>query len=82
MDTTRDSVVRLLAQVTGRDPAEVEDAARLAEDLRLKSANRIELTVLIGDELDVEISMFDALKAKTVADLVSLVDARRSARST
>lgn len=82
MDGTKDTVIRLVAQVTGRDPAEVDDTARLAEDLRLKSANRIELTVLIGDELDVEVSMFDALKAKTVADLVSLVDARRSARST
>ena len=81
MEATRDTVIRLLAQVTGRDPAGVDDSTRLAEDLRLKSANRIELTVLIGDELDVEISMFDALKAKTVADLVALVDARRSARS-
>jgi acyl carrier protein len=81
MDATKDTVIRLVAQVTGRDPAEIDDTARLAEDLRLKSANRIELTVLIGDELDVEVSMFDALKAKTVADLVSLVDARRSARS-
>jgi acyl carrier protein len=82
MDTTRDTVIRLLAQVTGRDSAEIDDMSRLAEDLRLKSANRIELTVLIGDELEVEVSMFDALKAKTVGDLVALVDARRSARST
>ena len=81
MDTTKDTVVRLVAKVTGRDPAEIDDTARLAEDLRLKSANRIELSVLIEDELDVDVSMFDALKAKTVADLVSMVDARRSARS-
>lgn len=82
MDATRDTVIRLLAQVTGRDPAEIDDTSKLAEDLRLKSANRIELTVLIGDELEVDVSMFDALKAKTVGDLVALVDARRSARST
>lgn len=81
MGATRESVTRLVAQVTGRDPAEIDDTSRLAEDLRLKSANRIELTVLIGDELGVEVPMFDALKAKTIGDLVALVDTRRTASS-
>jgi acyl carrier protein len=78
MDSTREAVARLVAEVTQRDPSEIEDSSRLAEDLRLKSANRIELTALIGDKLGVEVSYFDALKAKTFGDLVALVDARQS----
>lgn len=78
MSTTRDTVTQRVAEATGRDPNEIDDTSRLAEDLRLKSANRIELVVLIGDELGVEVSMLDALKAKTLGDLIALVDARRA----
>lgn len=79
MSETRETVVRLVAEATGRDPAELGDETRLAEDLRLKSANRIELGVLMSEALDVEIPVFDVLRARTVGDLVTRVEGRRAA---
>jgi len=75
---TRETVVRLVAEATGRDPADIDDASRLAEDLRLKSANRIELSVLLGEELGVEIPVFDVLRSKTVGDLVARIEGLRA----
>lgn len=78
MSETRETVVRLVAEVTGRDPADIDDASRLAEDLRLKSANRIELSVLLGEELGVEVPVFDVLRSKTVGDLVARIEGLRA----
>ena len=78
MESKRGALIELVAEVTHSDPSEIQDGSRLAQDLQLKSANRIELTALIGDRLGIEVSFFEALKAKTFGDLVALVDAQPS----
>lgn len=71
----REAIVRIIADVAQRDPSEITDTTRLAEDLRIKSANRIEMAVLVTDTVGVELPTFDALKAKTVGDVISAVEA-------
>lgn len=67
------TVVGILAEVTGRESGSITADTRLAEDLHLKSLNRMELSVRIADALGVELTVFDVLKARTVADVVALV---------
>lgn len=82
MTDTHDTVIQMVAGVA-RCPADAVTAeSRLAEDLMIKSANRIELSVLLEDAFDVTISVFEVLKTKTVGDVVGLVEAKRAARVT
>ena len=67
------TVVGILSEVTGTEPGTITEDSRLAEDLHLKSLNRMELSVRIADALGVELTVFDVLKARTVADVVALV---------
>lgn len=78
-DTTRDTVARILAEMTGRDAAGISDTTRLAEDLHIKSVNRLALTVRIADELGVKLTVFEILKAKTVGDVIALVATKPAA---
>jgi acyl carrier protein len=72
MADTQATVIRILAEMTGLDAAQINETTRLAEDLHIKSVNRMELTVRIDDELGAKLTVFDILKAKTVADVVAL----------
>ncbi|MCU0280022.1 MAG: phosphopantetheine-binding protein [Candidatus Nanopelagicales bacterium] len=72
MADTQSTVIRILAEMTGLDAAQINETTRLAEDLHIKSVNRMELTVRIDDELGAKLTVFDILKAKTVADVVAL----------
>lgn len=73
MDTLH-AVIGIIAAMTGGDASEISGDTRLAEDLHIKSVNRMELTVRIEDELGATLTVFDILKAKTVADVTALVD--------
>lgn len=67
------TIVGMLAEVCDREAATIDEQTRLAEDLHLKSLNRMELSVRFADAFGVELTVFDVLKARTVADLLDLV---------
>lgn len=71
-----DRVCRVVADVARRPASDVSPDSRLAEDLLIKSANRVELSILVEDEFGIKVSLFDILKAKTVSDVAALVAAR------
>ena len=75
-------MIQLVAGVARKPANTVEAGSRLAEDLIIKSANRIELSVLLEDTFDVTITIFEMLKTKTVDDVVKLVEAKRAASTT
>lgn len=81
MADTQATVVRILAEMAGCDAAQINDTTRLAEDLHIKSLNRMELTVRIDDELGAKLTVFDILKARTVADVVALSAKQRAGAS-
>ncbi len=72
--SAQQAVVGIIADMTGRDSSEITGDTRLAEDLQIKSVNRIELTVRIEDQLGAVLTVSDILRAKTVADVAGLVD--------
>lgn len=57
----------------------VDETTDLVKDLRLDSLARVELTMAIEDELDIEIPDPEAEKLVTVAQVLDYLDARRTA---
>lgn len=76
MADPRETVIGILADMTGRDAAGISEATRLAEDLHIKSVNRMELTARIDDLLGITLTVFDILKARTVGDVIVLASAQ------
>lgn len=66
-------VIRTVAEMAKRDPGELTVETKLAEDLMLKSINRIELAALLEDELNITITNFDILKPRTINDIVVMI---------
>lgn len=79
MTASSQRVVDLVASVTQQPAESVTPEARLAQDLLVKSANRIELSVLLEDAFGVTISVFEILGAQTVGDVITLVEAKSAA---
>lgn len=73
MTDVTETVIRLVAGITKRNPVDLGPETRLAEDLMLKSINRIELSALLEDELEVPITSFDILKPRTIGDIVAMI---------
>lgn len=76
MPDVDDLVTRIAADLSGEDPAAITATTRLAEDLRIKSANRMEILARLEDELGVVLTVSDVLRARTIADLTSTVRTR------
>ncbi len=79
-DTDVDPVTAIIANVAGLDPAAVAGTARLSSDLDLDSLRRVELLGVIEEELGVFVDDDALAPEATVADLVMLVAAARSAK--
>lgn len=75
-----DLIDRIIADMSGRDASELTADTRLAEDLRIKSANRMEIVARLEDETGVVLTVSDVLRAKTIGDLVGLVQTRTASR--
>ena len=76
MPDVDDLIIQIAADISGREHAEITASTRLAEDLRIKSANRMEILARLEDELGVVLTVSDVLRAKTIGDLVGLARAR------
>jgi acyl carrier protein len=65
-------VVEVVARMTGRDVGAITPTTRLAEDLGIRSLDRIELLALLEERLGVTLSDREVMLAKTVADLTAM----------
>jgi len=65
-----------IAKVAKCKVSDVGDNKRLAEDLKLRSINRIELAALLEDTFGVKITNREILRAKTVSDVITLVQSK------
>ena len=80
VDAEVDPVTAVVASVAGLQPSAVTPSARLSSDLDLDSLRRVELLGVIEEEVGVFVDD-DALEPDaTVADLIRLVDAARTAK--
>jgi acyl carrier protein len=77
MSSVAEAVIRIVAQVTRKDPGDLGSETRLAEDLMIKSINRIELAAILEEEMKVPISSFDILKPRTIGDIVVMLTAKQ-----
>lgn len=69
----RELVLDAVARISRRDRAGLGDGTRLAEDLGIRSIQRIELAAVLEDAAGKDLGPTAVLKARTVGDLVSLV---------
>jgi long-chain acyl-CoA synthetase len=72
-------LLQLVAEVTGESRGQVDDAARLTEDLHLDSLGRVQLQSLLESRLGVEVSDDAMAQAQTIGELRRMVDGAVSA---
>ena len=73
---TAEIIFQALSEQTKRSPGELSMETRLAEDLMLKSVNRIELAAILEDRFGITISNFDILKPRTLGNLIDMVQSK------
>lgn len=71
---TIDKVKELLAAQLNISKDKIQDDSKLVEDLGADSLDMVEMLMTLEDEFGVSISDEDALKLKTVADIVSYIE--------
>lgn len=71
---TIDKVKELLAAQLNISKEKIQDDSKLVEDLGADSLDMVEMLMTLEDEFGVSISDEDALKLKTVADIVSYIE--------
>lgn len=70
-----EKVKSLLASQLGIKPDRITEKSRILEDLGADSLDLVELLMTLEDEFNVTVSDEDALKLKTVADIVRIIEA-------
>ncbi len=60
--------VKMVAEISETDIATIRENQRLREDLGLDSLQSLELLSRIGEELDVELDVEEAMSIRTVRD--------------
>lgn len=70
-----EKVRTLLASQLGIKPERITEKSRILEDLGADSLDLVELLMTLEDEFNVNVSDEDALKLKTVADIVKIIEA-------
>ncbi|TDB74899.1 acyl carrier protein [Micromonospora sp. KC723] len=76
--TTGATIVRLLAEMTGRDPASLSGDTRIFMGLGLTSARILELLMRLEDEVGLPlVGHVDWLNLETIDDLAGLVAGRQ-----
>ncbi len=71
---TIDKVKELLAAQLNISKDKIQNDSKLVEDLGADSLDMVEMLMTLEDEFGVSISDEDALKLKTVADIVSYIE--------
>jgi acyl carrier protein len=72
--TTRETVLAVIAKVSGKDPSEITPKSELVANLGMDSARALELLVELEDQLEIEISDEEAARLITVGDILEYVD--------
>jgi acyl carrier protein len=67
--TTRERLRAAVAETAKRPVRDIQDDTRLAEDLGLRSLQRVELAVLLEEKLGMPVSDDKVMSARTIADL-------------
>lgn len=71
---TFEAVKAIVIEVLGCDESEVTPEASLIDDLGADSLSAVEMMMALEDEFDITISEDASRDAKTVGDIVSLIE--------
>ena len=74
---TLEKVKQLIASQLGVSEEKITPDARLIEDLGADSLDTVEMLMTLEDEFGVSIPDEEAVKLKTVASIVELIDSKR-----
>lgn len=73
-DMTIDKVKELLAAQLNISQDKIKEDSKLVEDLGADSLDMVEMLMTLEDEFGISISDEDALKLKTVSDIVTYIE--------
>ncbi|MCI5714709.1 MAG: acyl carrier protein [Firmicutes bacterium] len=76
-----DKIKSLLSSQLGIKEERIQLKSRILEDLGADSLDLVELLMTLEDEFHVSISDEEAIKLKTVEDIVKVIDANQSKQS-
>lgn len=71
--TTADTVRKIIAKHLNVDLPKVTDAAKLGDHLGADSLDGVEITMVMEEEFNIEISDDQGRSVRTVGDLIALV---------
>lgn len=69
-----DCVKKILSEQLGIDESSITEDTRLVEDLNLDSIDKAELVTTLEDEYDKTVDYEQAMKVKTVGDIVKEIE--------
>lgn len=79
MQNTEERVKAVIADMFGLDVESLTGESRLAQDLNIKSANRVNLSAQLEEIFQIEINIFEVLKLETLQEVFDLVESKLSA---
>lgn len=79
MENTLERIIQIIAEMFGKDAKTLCGETRLVQELNIKSANRINLSVMLEETFDIEIGIYDILKLQTIQEISDLVDRKMTA---
>ena len=74
MNEKQQKVIEILAEVSGTPVESITPERHLKNDLKLDSAQALDLLATVEDDLGVEIDELTAAKLETVKDVLALVE--------
>ena len=74
----KEKVKKLIASQLNIPVEKVEDNSKLIEDLGADSLDIVEMLMTLEDEFNVTVSDDEAIKLKTVEDIVKIIEATQS----
>lgn len=77
-DDTLGKLTEIINDVTGIDPARVESAKSLRQDLAIDSLSMVEIIYAVEDTFGIEIPDADAKALNTVGDAVAYIERAKS----
>ena len=79
MSEIGERVKKIVVEHLGVEPDKVVDNASFIDDLGADSLDTVEMIMAVEEEFDIEVSDDEAERARTVADIVRIVDAKQKA---
>lgn len=74
MNEVEKMVKEITARILKRDPAQIKNTHRFAEDLGADSLKSLELVAAFDEGFDIEMDEDDALSVKNVGDAISFIE--------